>query len=106
MGKVFGVVSSIILVLLIVIVSHFTSGCSATELEPDNVFMELLGLLPAEAKDTGVYVIIDHSKWRELIGLSVHTSESERYNRDEYIQRVDEFFTSSEAVVVGEYDIR
>lgn len=86
MKKVLKILSCILILTGLTLLIPVSGGCS--EPEEENVFIRLLGLLPATAKEGRVIVLIDHEKWRQVNGISVYKEGGQRINGEEYIERM------------------
>lgn len=76
------VVISISLTILLLIITILSSTISCASPEPENVFTELLGLLPASAGEDGCFFLIDNEILWDKVGVefpSGNVSQTELY---------------------------
>jgi hypothetical protein len=79
-------VSCIAVIVCLVLVLTFAGGCS--EPEEENTFIELLRLLPAEAKEERVIAIIDYEAIRKISGISLYDEDRKKITTEEYFDAV------------------
>jgi hypothetical protein len=71
--------SSLIFFLLV------SNSCSRLSVTENNRFLELLSLLPANAKESGGFALIDYELIRKANNISLDISDSKQINRDSFL---------------------
>lgn len=76
-------VNLIFLVFLLMLIMPLLVSCSGTA-ESNNTFIELLKMLPAEAKEGRVITIIDYESFRKVNGISFYDEDNQRLTNEEF----------------------
>ena len=83
MRRAIGIFTTLTTVLLIITIMTSTGGCASPE--PENVFMELLSLLPAEAREVPVITIVNYKIYEDN-AISLYDGEGNRISIDGFIE--------------------
>jgi hypothetical protein len=75
----------VLAILCIFTLAEVMAGGSCAAPSEENTFVELLKLLPAEAKEGRVITLIDYKLFRQANGIQIYDNDGQRIDRDEYI---------------------
>jgi hypothetical protein len=77
--------SYLLLTLCLISILPASICCSSTPSSGENLFVELLKMLPATDKEIGCFNLIDYQKIRQDNGLLLYDSQGQKVSRDDFI---------------------